>query len=158
MTNPKQPDSEFDVISQNLAQVERMVAHELGLIGVRMSWFTISQSFLFAAYATIVSSRLFIFADAAPISLQSSFSQSLVAILASLLSLCIPAVGWLFATVAHKSVQAAANVLESLDPCRGKYLIQLNELLSGTKKPSQLRSRYSRRCQSSAHASLLSAR
>jgi hypothetical protein len=46
--------SKHELIKENLAHLERMIGHELGLIGTRMSWFAISQSFLFSAYVTTI--------------------------------------------------------------------------------------------------------
>ena len=112
------------VLRANLGHVEALVTHELSLIGNRMVWFAISQSFLFGAYATIATdgARLgAIFSSATPPAMGSLTGK--------LLLLVVPAVGILFAIAAWISVHAANRVLSSLDPTRGELLIATNKIL-----------------------------
>ncbi|MFN6399001.1 MAG: hypothetical protein ACK449_03815 [Planctomycetota bacterium] len=112
------------VLRGNIERIEALASHEYALIGNRMVWFAISQSFLFGSYATIATDS---------IRLTSMFvnqpSGAPGALTGRLLLLVVPLVGLLFAYAALRSVGAASDVLKVLDPARGKILTQANEIL-----------------------------
>lgn len=112
------------VLRGNIERIEALVSHEYALIGNRMVWFAISQSFLFGSYATIATDGIrlaSVFVNQPP--------GAPGAITVRLLLLVVPLVGLLFAYAALRSVRAASDVLEVLDPARGKILSQANEIL-----------------------------
>ena len=88
-----------------LERVEALVTHELGLIGNRMTWFAISQSFLLGGCY---------------IHLASDPKKHLWEILV------LATVGFLFALAALHSTMAADKVLEHLDTARGRLLKTIN--------------------------------
>jgi hypothetical protein len=119
--------TEMTVLRTTLERVEAMVGHELGLIGTRMTWFAISQSFLFGAYATIATdpARLERLARAA-----AATQPVAGAITVRFLLFALPIVGIFFAVAAYLSVQAAERVLRHLDHSRGRLIERLNRALS----------------------------
>ncbi len=118
-------------VRDNLSATEVMVGHELSLIGNRMTWFAISQSFLFGAYATIATdpARLRLLDPKRSEQLPGEFTTFLILV-------SIPLVGLLFAFAAFKSVGAAGRVLDELMTQRGKYLKLINESARSANTPS----------------------
>jgi hypothetical protein len=98
-----------------------MAAHEFSLIGNRMTWFAISQSFLFSTYVTIATdpSRLQLIDPTKTEQVPGKFTTMLML-------LCIPIVGMLFAFTAWLGVCAAGRVLNKLMECRGECLKKIN--------------------------------
>ncbi len=122
------PHPDLPTLRENLAAVETMISHELTLIGSRMSWFAISESFLFGAYATVATdpNRLKeLFVSAAGAGTQPPIAQATI----GFLLLALPIGGMCFAMAAWFSVLAATLVLRTLNQCRGNLLLQINEQL-----------------------------
>ena len=125
---PVSPDdlTEMTIVRTTLERVEAMVSLESSLIGSRMTWFAISQSFLFGSYATIATdpSRLERLARVAAATQPVAGSVTMRLLLFSL-----PIVGIAFAVSAFLSVVAAARVLEALDLTRGNLIERFNRAL-----------------------------
>lgn len=124
---PKASDAEKGMIelSQILTAVETMIGHELSLVGNRMTWFAISQSFLFGAYATIATDpvRMKIFDTTNTTREYGEFTTKLVLFF-------IPVVGALFAIAARCSVAADGRVLDELTTMRGSVTRRMNTYIS----------------------------
>jgi hypothetical protein len=117
-------EKRLSALHKVLSSVETMVGHELSLVGNRMTWFAISQSFLFGAYATIATDpvRMKIF-DAANTTREfGEFTTKLVLFF-------VPVVGALFAFAARRSVAAAGRVLDDLMTSRGSLINGINAIL-----------------------------
>lgn len=114
----------WDSQKQSLTAIETMVGHELSLVSSRMTWFVISQSFLFGAYATITTDpvRMSVFD---PKNTDPGFG----AFTTQLIVFAVPVVGLLIAFAAHRSVKAAGLVLDDLLSSRGRILESLNTVL-----------------------------
>jgi hypothetical protein len=97
------------ILRGNVERIEALVSHEYSLIGNRMVWFAISESFLFGAFASFAKDK-------------AVFSVGL----GWMLLWGIPLVGILFAFAAFISVRAAGRVLEVLDQARGNILQKMN--------------------------------
>jgi hypothetical protein len=112
-------------LRQNLLAVETMIGHELSLIGNRVIWFAISQSFLFGAYATIATdpTRNTIYEATDTTRQFGEFTIKLVLFM-------VPVVGALFAFAARRSVAAAGRVLDELMTSRGSLLTSINTELN----------------------------
>jgi hypothetical protein len=104
-----------------LALVETMIGHEFALIGNRMTWLSISQSFLFGAYASIATDphREGVFRSLTSSRESGDFTADLILFL-------VPVVGALFAFAARRGVSAAQKVLEDLMECRGALTEKIN--------------------------------
>jgi hypothetical protein len=111
-------------IRSNIERIEALAVHEYSLIGNRMVWFAISQSFLFGAYATIATDSVRL---AAIFGAPGAVTYG--ALTGKLLLVVVPFVGLLFALAAAISVRAASDVLAVLDPSRGRMLHQMNDIL-----------------------------
>ena len=127
MPKPQQPPSSqpppFSVLIQLLERVEALATHELNLIGNRMTWFAISQSFLFGAYATIATDNARLLKAFGPGGVGSNEAGAATI---KLFLIALPIIGFLFALAARISTAAADRVLSFLDPARGNLLIALN--------------------------------
>lgn len=84
--------------------IESRIGHEIALIGHRIQWLVVSESFLFGAFATILASRT----D----SYGSSFSKAAIVYM-------LPILGMLLAMLAWISVLQALRVSEALLKTRG---------------------------------------
>jgi len=107
----------FERAKATLAIIEPMIAHEFAQIGNRMTWLTISQSFLFAAYATVATDP-------------SRMQVTSITLTTKMLLLLIPFVGLVFSAVVAFSVYAAKSVLEKLIAVRGEMILQINKCTS----------------------------
>lgn len=130
-TKAQSESNQVQAVRENLSATEAMVAHELSLVGNRMTWFAISQSFLFGAYATIATDpkRLQLLDPKRTEQLPGEFTTFLIL-------LSIPLVGLLFAFAAFQSVRAAGRVLDELMTCRGKCLRLINDSTGSTNIPT----------------------
>lgn len=116
----------WDMQNQALTAIEAMVGHELSLVSSRMTWFAISQSFLFGAYATITTDpvRMSVFDPKTANPGAGAFTTQLIVF-------AVPVVGLLIAFAAYRSVHAAGLVLDDLVSSRGRILESLNTVLKG---------------------------
>jgi hypothetical protein len=120
------PKDRVNLLLDGLRYLETVYGHELALIGNRMTWFAITQSFLFGAYATIATD---------PARLDRAFrattsSDPLVGVTTiNVLLLVMPVLGIAIALAAFFSVRAAGTVRAHLGAARGDLQKQLNEAL-----------------------------
>lgn len=99
--------------------VETQIGHELNLINHRISWLTTSQSFLFVAVATLLST-----------------TNELIKHVTLAFLFAVPIVGLVLCFLVHVGVNAALKVLaDDLLPERAALVEQLNQLAGTSLKP-----------------------
>lgn len=93
------------------ALVESRVAHEVNFIGNRMTWLVVSESFLFTAFATIL-----------------TVPNAQVTATARCLAISLPVLGVSIAAIVWPSVLAATKVMHALTQTRGTIDKQIKRL------------------------------
>lgn len=115
------------MILEALNFIETLTSHELALIGNRMTWFVVSQAFLFGAYVTIATD---------PVRLQHAFTigqavenRPVGANTITWLLFITPIIGMAISVAGWLSVKAATTVQGTLEQTRGDLIVEYNKIL-----------------------------